>query len=81
MPNTEPATSQDAAGQGTAQQPDVAQLILGVGVNPYAALRHQGGSRAKVAARIDDYNRRRHSALQMMSPVDYEQALQGGEAA
>ena len=39
-------------------------------------------ARAKVTARIGDYNRqRRHPALQMMSPVDYEQALQAGEAA
>jgi hypothetical protein len=39
-------------------------------------------ARARVAAWIDDYNRhRRHSALQMMSPVDYEQALAAGEAA
>jgi len=39
-------------------------------------------ARAKVAAWIDDYNRhRRHSALRMMSPVDYEHALTAGEAA
>jgi transposase InsO family protein len=39
-------------------------------------------ARAKVAAWIDDYNRhRRHSALQMMSPVDYEHALTAGQAA
>jgi putative transposase len=39
-------------------------------------------ARARVAAWIDDYNQqRRHSALRMMSPVDYEQALQAGEAA
>jgi putative transposase len=39
-------------------------------------------ARAKVAAWIDDYNRqRRHSALGMKSPVDYEQALTAGEAA
>jgi len=39
-------------------------------------------ARARVAAWIDDYNRhRRHSALQMMSPVDYEKTLQAGEAA
>jgi len=39
-------------------------------------------ARAKVAAWIDDYNRRRrHSALGMMSPVDYEHALTAGEAA
>src|SRR5690242_15178634 len=39
-------------------------------------------ARAAVAAWIDDYNRRRrHSALQMMSPVDYEKTLQAGEAA
>ena len=39
-------------------------------------------ARARAAAWIDDYNRnRRHSALQMMSPVDYEQALAAGEAA
>jgi len=38
-------------------------------------------ARARVAACIDDYNRhRRHSALAMMSPADYEQAL-AGEAA
>jgi transposase InsO family protein len=39
-------------------------------------------ARARVAAWIDDYNRhRRHSALAMMSPVNYEKALQAGEAA
>ena len=39
-------------------------------------------ARARVPAWIDEYNRqRRHSALGMMSPVDYEQALQAGEAA
>jgi putative transposase len=39
-------------------------------------------ARARVAAWIDDYNRqRRHSSLRMMSPADYEQALQTGEAA
>lgn len=39
-------------------------------------------ARVKVAAWIEDYNtHRRHSACQMMSPVDYEQALQAGEAA
>jgi transposase InsO family protein len=39
-------------------------------------------ARAKVAAWIDDYNRRRrHSSLGMKSPVDYEQALAAGEAA
>jgi transposase InsO family protein len=39
-------------------------------------------ARAKVAAWIEDYNHhRRHSSLQMMSPVDFEQALQAGEAA
>jgi transposase InsO family protein len=39
-------------------------------------------ARAKVAAWVEDYNRhRRHSALQMMSPVDYEQALAAGQAA
>ena len=33
-------------------------------------------ARARVAAWIDDYNRqRRHSALGMKSPMDYEQAL------
>ncbi len=42
----------------------------------------KAAARAKVAAWIDDYNRhRRHSALQMMSPVDYELALAAGEAA
>jgi transposase InsO family protein len=39
-------------------------------------------ARTRVAAWIDDYNRhRRHSALQMMSPVDYEHTLTTGEAA
>jgi putative transposase len=39
-------------------------------------------ARARVAAWIEDYNRhRRHSALGMMSPVDYEKTLQAGEAA
>jgi putative transposase len=39
-------------------------------------------ARARVAAWIEDYNHhRRHSSLQMMSPVDYEQVLQAGEAA
>jgi len=38
-------------------------------------------ARARVAAWIDDYNRhRRHSALAMMSPADYEQALAGESA-
>jgi len=42
----------------------------------------KAAARARVAAWIDDYNRRRrHSSLQMMSPVDYELALAGGEAA
>ena len=42
----------------------------------------RAAARARVAAWIDDYNRnRRHSALQMMSPVDYERALQAREAA
>lgn len=39
-------------------------------------------ARAAVAAWIEDYNTcRRHSALGMLSPVDYEQALQAGKAA
>jgi putative transposase len=39
-------------------------------------------ARTSVAAWIEDYNTiRRHSALGMMSPVQYEQALAGGEAA
>jgi len=42
----------------------------------------QAHARPRVAAWIDDYNRhRRHSALRMMSPVDYEQALAAGQAA
>ena len=49
------------------------------------ALEHfatKAAARARVAAWIDDYNpHRRHSALQMMSPVDYEKTLQAGEAA
>ena len=39
-------------------------------------------ARARVSAWIDEYNTsRRHSSLRMMSPVDYEKALQAGEAA
>ena len=39
-------------------------------------------ARARVAAWIEDYNHhRRHSALRMMSPVDYETALRAGKAA
>jgi putative transposase len=39
-------------------------------------------AKAKVAAWIEDYNTvRRHSALRMMSPVSYEQALAAGQAA
>src|SRR5689334_853753 len=39
-------------------------------------------ARAKVAAWIEDYNHhRRHSACQMMTPVDYEKALAAGTAA
>jgi putative transposase len=39
-------------------------------------------ARARVSAWIEDYNRhRRHSALGMMSPVDYEQALKARKAA
>jgi putative transposase len=42
----------------------------------------RAAARAKVSAWIQDYNtRRRHSALGMMSPLDYERALQAGEAA
>jgi transposase InsO family protein len=42
----------------------------------------RAAARAKVAAWIEDYNtRRRHSALGMMSPVDYEHAMGTGEAA
>jgi putative transposase len=42
----------------------------------------KAAARARVPAWIEDYNiRRRRSALQMMSPVDYEQALAAGEAA
>ena len=42
----------------------------------------RAAARARVRAWIQDYNtRRRHSALGMMSPVDYEQALKAGEAA
>lgn len=41
----------------------------------------RAAARARVSAWIEDYNtRRRHSALGMMTPVRYEQALQGQEA-
>lgn len=42
----------------------------------------KAAARARVPAWIHDYNHnRRHSACQMMSPVDYERALAAGEAA
>jgi transposase InsO family protein len=42
----------------------------------------KAAARAKVRAWIHEYNHtRRHSACQMMSPVDYERALAAGEAA
>jgi transposase InsO family protein len=42
----------------------------------------KAAARARVPAWIDDYNhRRRHSALGMRSPVDYEQAIQAGQEA
>jgi putative transposase len=42
----------------------------------------RAAARARVAAWIEDYNTtRRHSALRMMSPLAYEQALTAGEAA
>jgi putative transposase len=42
----------------------------------------RAAARARVPAWIEDYNtRRRHSALGMMSPAAYEQALKAGKAA
>jgi putative transposase len=42
----------------------------------------RAAARARVSAWIQDYNTRlRHSALGMMSPIDYEQALKAGKAA
>jgi transposase InsO family protein len=42
----------------------------------------RAGARAEVAAWIEDYNHvRRHSALGMRSPVDYERSLAGKDAA
>jgi putative transposase len=42
----------------------------------------RAAARARVPAWIHEYNHtRRHSACQMMSPVDYERALAAGEAA
>jgi transposase InsO family protein len=42
----------------------------------------KAAARTRIPAWIDDYNhRRRHSALGMLSPVDYEKTLQAGEAA
>jgi transposase InsO family protein len=42
----------------------------------------RAAARARVSAWIEEYStQRRHSALGMMSPLDYERALQAGEAA
>jgi putative transposase len=42
----------------------------------------KAAARARIPAWIDDYNQhRRHSSLRMMSPADYEKALQAGEVA
>lgn len=42
----------------------------------------RAAARARISAWIDDYNHhRRHSALGMMSPVNYEKSLQVGKAA
>jgi putative transposase len=42
----------------------------------------KAAARARVSEWIHEYNHtRRHSALQMMSPVDYERALAAGKAA
>jgi putative transposase len=42
----------------------------------------KAAARARISAWIDDYNHhRRHSALEMMSPVNYEKSLQTGKAA
>jgi len=42
----------------------------------------RAAARAGVAAWIEDYNHeRRHSALGMLSPVDYERSLAGKDAA
>jgi putative transposase len=42
----------------------------------------RAAARARAAAWIEDYNHhRRHSALGMMSPVDYERSLAGKDAA
>jgi putative transposase len=42
----------------------------------------RAAARARVSSWIEDYNQdRRHSALGMMSPVSYEQALKAGEEA
>jgi putative transposase len=42
----------------------------------------RAAARARVSAWIEEYNtRRRHSALAMMSPAAYEQALKAGKAA
>ena len=42
----------------------------------------RAAARARVSAWIEDYNRhRRHSALGMMSPAAYEQALKARKAA
>jgi transposase InsO family protein len=43
--------------------------------------RTRAEARARVSAWIEDYNPRRHSALGMMTPVGYEQALKARKAA
>ena len=42
----------------------------------------KAAAQARIPAWIDDYNHhRRHSALRMMPPVEYEKTLQAGKAA
>jgi transposase InsO family protein len=71
-PGSAPAT----AGSGSWHS----ALEFGLRALEHFATRAQAG--ARIPAWIEDYNhRRRHSALAMMSPVDYDKSLQAGEAA
>ena len=60
----------------------VGMLSNGGGPTVLRRFATRAAARAAIAAWIEDYNHvRRHSALGMVSPVDYERALAGKDAA